>query len=63
MPLTILLSILTVSVAVSAQTSKTPPQAKPKVSTSAQQCLDCHSTSTPGIVEQWRGSARAWARP
>ena len=24
-----------------------------------QACLDCHSSSTPGIVEQWRESAHA----
>jgi hydroxylamine dehydrogenase len=33
--------------------------AKPQVSPQGQACLDCHSSSTPGIVEQWRASAHA----
>ena len=33
----------------------------PKVSAEGEQCLDCHSTSTPGVVEQWKGSAHARA--
>ena len=33
--------------------------AKPKVSAEGQACLDCHSTTTPGIVEQWKQSAHA----
>ena len=32
---------------------------QPQVSPEGQACLDCHSTSTPGIVEQWRESAHA----
>lgn len=32
---------------------------QPKVSAEGQSCLDCHSNSTPGLVEQWRGSAHA----
>ncbi|MBZ5559941.1 MAG: hypothetical protein LAO77_21995 [Acidobacteriia bacterium] len=32
---------------------------RPKVSAAAQQCLDCHTQSTPSIVAQWRGSAHA----
>ena len=31
----------------------------PAVSTNGQQCLDCHSSTTPGIVEQWKSSAHA----
>jgi hydroxylamine dehydrogenase len=31
----------------------------PQVSAEGQACLDCHSNSTPGIVEQWRDSAHA----
>jgi len=31
----------------------------PKVSEHGQACLDCHSTTTPGIVQQWNGSAHA----
>jgi len=33
--------------------------AQPQVSPEGQACLDCHSSSTPGIVEQWRESAHA----
>jgi len=33
--------------------------AHPQVSAEGQACLDCHSSSTPGIVEQWRESAHA----
>jgi hydroxylamine dehydrogenase len=29
------------------------------VSSAGQQCLDCHSSTTPGIVEQWKSSAHA----
>ncbi len=31
----------------------------PAVSAAGQQCLDCHSSTTPGIVEQWKSSAHA----
>jgi hypothetical protein len=31
----------------------------PKVTPAGQQCLDCHSSTTPGVVEQWRDSAHA----
>jgi hydroxylamine dehydrogenase len=30
-----------------------------KISEEGQKCLDCHSSSTPGLVEQWRSSAHA----
>ena len=33
--------------------------AHPQVSTEGQACLDCHGSSTPGIVEQWRESTHA----
>jgi len=33
--------------------------ARAQVSAEGQACLDCHSSSTPGIVEQWRESAHA----
>src|SRR5271167_175649 len=33
--------------------------ARAQVSAEGQVCLDCHSSSTPGIVEQWRESAHA----
>jgi len=33
--------------------------AQPQISPEGQACLDCHSNSTPGIVEQWRESAHA----
>jgi hydroxylamine dehydrogenase len=48
-----LLSVLTASLLASAQV--------PPISPEGQQCLDCHGTSTPGIVEQWRGSGHAKA--
>ena len=35
------------------------PAAKPKVSVEGQKCLDCHTGTTPGVVEQWRVSAHA----
>jgi hydroxylamine dehydrogenase len=35
---------------------------KVSVSTEGQACLDCHSTSTPGVVEQWKESAHAKAK-
>src|SRR5574337_1103501 len=31
----------------------------PRVSQAGQMCLDCHASSTPGAVEQWRSSAHA----
>src|SRR6266571_2897408 len=31
----------------------------PAVSEAGQQCLDCHSNTTPGLVEQWQSSAHA----
>jgi uncharacterized protein with PIN domain len=34
---------------------------QPKISPEGQQCLECHSTSTPGIVEQWKESRHAGA--
>ena len=43
--------------ALHAQTRTSAP--KPNVSAEAQQCLECHTQSTPGIVAQWRGSAHA----
>ena len=33
--------------------------ARPQVSAEGQTCLDCHSSSTPGIVQQWRESSHA----
>lgn len=33
--------------------------AQPQFSPDGQACLDCHSTNTPGIVEQWRDSTHA----
>ena len=29
-------------------------QSTPEISKEGQQCLECHSSSTPGAVEQWR---------
>lgn len=31
----------------------------PQISPAGQQCVDCHATTTPGAVEQWRSSAHA----
>jgi hypothetical protein len=50
-----ILSILVLSLAV---TTLSHAQV-PAVSAAGQQCLDCHSSSTPGIVEQWQSSAHA----
>ena len=47
----VLLLLLLVSCSLPAQTSR------PQVSPEGQTCLDCHSTTTPGIVEQWAGGA------
>jgi len=33
--------------------------AQPKISPEGQACLDCHSSGTPGIVQQWRESSHA----
>ena len=38
----------------------TPAQAQ-QISEAGQQCIACHQTSTPGVVEQWRSSAHAKA--
>jgi len=58
-----LVIILTSGVALAQKTSPVAQKAKAvsrvEVSKEGQQCLACHSDSTPGIVEQWRGSAHA----
>src|SRR3974390_1661841 len=36
-----------------------PAVSQNQVSPEGQPCLDCHSSSTPAIVEQWRESAHA----
>ena len=51
--------VLVVITPICAQTGKTRPTAK--VSSTAQECLECHRDSTPGIVAQWRASAHARA--
>ncbi len=51
------LSVLIVAAAVLAAPAFSAPA--PKVSTAGATCLACHSTSTPGIVAQWRSSAHA----
>ncbi len=35
------------------------PVARPDVAKEGQTCLECHSSNTPGIVQQWRESAHA----
>jgi len=49
--------ILAFITALPAQARK--PVAAAKISSAAQECLECHKDSTPGIVAQWRGSAHA----
>ena len=59
----VLFIILVSGVALAQKTSavaqKTKAVSRVEVSKEGQQCLACHSESTPGIVEQWRGSAHA----
>ncbi len=38
--------------------ARKPAQA-PRISPEAQECLECHGSSTPGIVAQWRASEHA----
>ena len=40
--------------------SRVPIHAQePKLSAESEQCVACHQTSTPGVVEQWRSSAHS----
>ena len=59
----VLFIILASSAALAQKTSAVAHNPKPlsgvEVSKEGQQCLACHADSTPGIVEQWRGSAHA----
>jgi len=50
-------AVFSVAVTLSSQARK--QASLPKVSAQAQQCLQCHGSSTPGIVAQWQGSAHA----
>jgi len=52
------IGILLIAVCIAA--SLLPAQAQ-QISEAGQQCIACHQTSTPGVVEQWRGSAHAKA--
>ncbi len=54
----ILLAVFSVSLCAQTPAGKAPG---PKISAGGQVCLACHSNSTPGIVEQWRGSRHAAA--
>jgi hydroxylamine dehydrogenase len=56
-----LIGLLTVSSLTSAAQTAAKKKPGPKVSAEGQLCLTCHSSTTPGIVEQWRGSAHAKA--
>ncbi len=47
------LVLLTISV------SGAAPEAKPTVSAAGQECIECHSSTTPGVVEQWASSRHA----
>ena len=66
--LTAALSLLPATTALAADPASKAPASKassakaappPFVSAEGQTCLTCHTSSTPGIVEQWRGSAHA----
>ncbi|MGH6782479.1 MAG: multiheme c-type cytochrome, partial [Sphingomonadaceae bacterium] len=50
------IGILLIAVCIAA--SLLPTQAQ-QISEAGQQCIACHQTSTPGVVEQWRSSAHA----
>jgi hypothetical protein len=39
-----------------------PAADSPQVSEEGKACLECHSSSTPGIVEQWQSSTHAKKR-
>ena len=56
----LLLCVLTSAQSLSPAKPRAGSQA-PKVSPEGQACVACHSTTTPGIVEQWRSSAHAKA--
>ena len=56
MRLPVLFFVLAASIAAGAAQQSKPA---PKMSSQGAQCLACHTASTPGIVEQWRGSAHA----
>lgn len=63
----VLLAVLVVLVYVCASPAQAPKSAgqktakpaSPKISPQGQACLACHAESTPGVVEQWRGSVHA----
>jgi hydroxylamine dehydrogenase len=57
--LAVLSSLLTASIVSLVAQAPASKGAAPKVSEAGQECLDCHSTSTPGLVAQWRGSPHA----
>ncbi|MFB3923306.1 MAG: multiheme c-type cytochrome [Terriglobia bacterium] len=56
--LLILVSLLSGLISVAWDTVK----ADDKVSAEAKECLECHESTTPGIVEQWQGSRHAEAK-
>jgi hypothetical protein len=55
--LSVLFAFLSITITLFAQARKPAPPLK--ISEEAQQCMQCHSSSTPGIVAQWLGSAHA----
>ena len=55
--LSVLFAFLSIAITLFAQARKSAPPLK--ISEEAQQCMQCHSSSTPGIVAQWLGSAHA----
>jgi len=56
----LLLVILSLSIPLLAD-EKPAKKPAPKISQEAQACLECHSSTTPGIVDQWQHSAHAEA--
>jgi len=55
-----LMRVFVLLIAVVSAANFTPAQAQ-QISEAGRQCIACHQTSTPGVVEQWRSSAHAKA--
>jgi len=55
-----LMRVFILLIAICIAASFTPAQAQ-QISEAGRQCITCHQTSTPGVVEQWRASAHAKA--
>jgi hydroxylamine dehydrogenase len=48
-----------ISVLLALATASVLPAQAPQISEVGKTCLECHSSTTPGIVDQWRSSAHA----